>query len=89
MSNDFSVEVVQMTPEWATELLRSNTNNRGLSKTRAKSFAKQIEKGKWRKTGQGISVASNGRLLYGQTRSKNHAQDKVLGGLPAKELQGN
>ena len=68
MSDNFSVEVVQMTPEWATDLLRSNTNNRGLSKARAKSFAKQIEKGKWRKTGQGISIATNGRLLDGQTR---------------------
>lgn len=68
MSDNFSVELVQMTPEWAADLLRSNTSNRGLSKTRAKSFAKQIEKGKWRKTGQGISVAVNGRLLDGQTR---------------------
>ena len=68
MSDSFSVEVVQMTPEWAAKLLLSNTSNRGLSKTRSKTFAKQIEKGKWRKTGQGISVAKNGRLLDGQTR---------------------
>lgn len=66
-----------MTPEWATELLRSNSNNRGLSKTRAKSFAKQIQKGKWRKTGQGISVASNGRLLDGQTRLTAVAQSGI------------
>lgn len=68
MSDDFRVKVVQMTPEWATELLKTNTNNRGISKARVKSFAKQIKKGKWRKTGQGVSVAASGRLLDGQTR---------------------
>jgi hypothetical protein len=68
MTNPFYTEVVEMTPEWASELLKNNTNNRGLSRTKVKSFARQIVNGKWRKTGQGISIATNGRLLDGQTR---------------------
>jgi len=68
MNNDFHTQVVEMTPEWAAHLLQTNTNNRGLSRSRVLSFAKQIQKGKWRKTGQGISVSSTGRLLDGQTR---------------------
>lgn len=68
MTDSFHTQVVDMTPEWASELLKGNTNNRGLSRTKVKSFTKQIVNGKWRKTGQGISVASNGRLLDGQTR---------------------
>jgi hypothetical protein len=65
---DFYAEVVEVTPEMAANLLKGNTNNRGLSKARVKTFAKQISQGKWRKTGQGISVATGGRLLDGQTR---------------------
>jgi hypothetical protein len=68
MTNSFCAEVVDVTPEMATEILKGNYNNRGLSKTRVKSFAKQISQGKWRKTGQGISIATTGRLLDGQTR---------------------
>ena len=68
MTNDFYTQVVDMTPDWASELLKGNTNNRALSRTKVKSFCKQIQQGKWRKTGQGISVASNGRILDGQTR---------------------
>ena len=68
MTEAFYAEVVNITPEIATDLLKGNTNNRGLSRSRVKSFAKQISQGKWRKTGQGISVAANGRLLDGQTR---------------------
>lgn len=68
MTNEFHTQVIEVTPELASQLLQTNTNNRGLSKSRVKSFAKQIQKGKWRKTGQGISVAASGRLLDGQTR---------------------
>jgi len=68
MTNSFHTQVVDMTPEWASELLKANTYNRGLSRSKVKSFVKQIINGKWRKTGQGISVASDGRLLDGQTR---------------------
>lgn len=68
MDQSFHAQVVEMTPEWAAELLKSNTNNRGLSKTKVKSFVKQIDNGKWRKTGQAISIATSGRLLDGQTR---------------------
>lgn len=68
MTDQFSTEVVEMTPEWASQLLLKNDHNRGLSKTKVKSFAKQINQGKWRKTGQGISIAVGGDLLDGQTR---------------------
>lgn len=68
MNESFRTEVVEMTPQWASELLKGNTHNRGLSRSKVKTFAKQIRQGKWRKTGQGISVASSGRLLDGQTR---------------------
>lgn len=68
MTDSFHTQVVDMTPEWASDILKNNINNRGLSSTKVKSFAKQIVNGKWRKTGQGISIAHNGRLLDGQTR---------------------
>lgn len=68
MSNDFRAEVLEITPELATDLLKGNVNNRGLSRTRVKTFAKQVTQGRWRKTGQGISISSSGRLLDGQTR---------------------
>jgi hypothetical protein len=68
MSNDFRAEVLEITPELATDLLKGNVNNRGLSRAKVKTFAKQVTQGKWRKTGQGISVSTSGRLLDGQTR---------------------
>lgn len=74
MTNAFHTQVVDMTPEWASELLKGNTRNRSLSRAKVKTFVKQIKQGKWRKTGQGISVAHNGRLLDGQTRLHAVAQ---------------
>lgn len=62
------VQIVDVTPEMASDILKSNENNRPFSKSLAKKYAKQMSNGEWYVTGQGISLASDGQVLDGQHR---------------------
>lgn len=63
------IEIVTMTPEWATEILaRQNTNNRTMRKLVVARYAEAIINDEWRLTQQGIAIDKNGVLLDGQHR---------------------
>lgn len=64
------VEIVKMTPELATEILRGNTYNRNISQATVDSYANDMSCGNWSLTGTGISIGKDGRLLDGQHRLK-------------------
>ena len=61
------IEIVTMTPEWATEILsRQNTNNRTMRGAIVRKYAEAIRNNEWRLTQQGIAIDKNGTLLDGQ-----------------------
>jgi len=55
-------------PEFATELLALNTNNRPLSKATARKYARRMEAGEWRLTWNPIKVDVRGIVQDGQHR---------------------
>jgi hypothetical protein len=61
-------KIVQMTPEWASQLLKQNTHNRSLSKQRVAECANLITSGQWKLTHQGVAIDSNNVLQDGQHR---------------------
>lgn len=61
-------EQVLLTPDMAKGILKNNTGNRGLSKTRVKSLAMAIDRGEWQFNGDAIRIANTGKLLDGQHR---------------------
>lgn len=65
-----TTEIVQMTPEMATEILKSNRSNRYVRDPQVKFHVNNIENGLWRLTHQGVAIDSNGELLDGQHRLK-------------------
>ena len=66
--NKITHKIETITPEIAHEMLKSNTNNRYLSKHRVSHIQKEIENGNWQISGETIKIASNGKLLDGQGR---------------------
>lgn len=79
---------VDITPEKAAELLKGNTNNRHLSKSRVADLAAQMKNDKWLCNGDTIRVSTTGRLLDGQHRlsaiieSKTTQKMLLVTGLP-------
>lgn len=64
-------EVFAITPEVAAQWLEErNTDNRPMSGSIARNYARQIRQGAWRVTHQGIGFDSAGVLLDGQHRLK-------------------
>ena len=61
-------EVIDVTPSMAKDLLRKNTSNRPLKRSRIYQLADAIDRGEWKLTPQGISLSSVGILLDGQHR---------------------
>lgn len=61
-------EIVTMTPEWAEELLQSNTANRPVSIQRVAYYRDLIANGEWQLSHQGIAVGWNDVLIDGQHR---------------------
>ncbi|MGI5121467.1 hypothetical protein ACQEU5_18325 [Marinactinospora thermotolerans] len=60
--------IVSVTPEIAKKWLERNQNNRPLSRTTVEQLVKQIKRGEWQLTHQGIAFDESGRLLDGQHR---------------------
>ena len=61
--------VVMMTPTWAEELLKRNTDgNRPINKNRITAYIKDMESGNFSLNGETIKIALDGRLLDGQHR---------------------
>jgi hypothetical protein len=70
MSNSTTptVSIETITPEQAAELLRSNEGNRKINIDRVIRYANAMRDGKWRVTGESITLASNGQIVNGQHR---------------------
>jgi hypothetical protein len=57
-----------ITPERAAEMLEMNTHNRGPSKNSVEMYAREMQAGAWKLTGESIKVAEDGTILDGQHR---------------------
>lgn len=70
MSKKFhKVEVVEVTPELATEWLGKNTDNyRSLKSPKTRRYVRDMKNGKWRNTGDPIRFGEDGTLVDGQHR---------------------
>jgi len=72
-TEDVEVSVQTITPEDAQVLLKTNVNNRNLSRRRVEMYANDIKRGAWKLTGDSIKLAKNPktgevRLIDGQHR---------------------
>ncbi len=61
-------ETIDLTPKRAKELLKSNFDNRSLSKTRIESYADDILNGRWDFNGETIIMSDTGEMNDGQHR---------------------
>lgn len=62
------IEVVEIGPERALELLEHNERNRKMDFSLVELYRRQMEAGEWRFVGDPIRVSVTGRLLDGQNR---------------------
>lgn len=65
---NIQIEVETITPSKAAEYLKFNRSNRRLIGNRVEFYAKQMEKGQWKLTGDSIKFNSQGYLVDGQHR---------------------
>lgn len=65
---EMRAEVVTITPEMAEQWLAKNTRNRTLKKSKIEQYARDMEAGHWRLTGEAIKWSYDGRILDGQNR---------------------
>lgn len=81
-TSDPRTEWVTVTPEYAAEMLDSSPGNRAIRGQVVQSYARDMEAGRWLKTGESIKVAANGELLDG-----HHRLTALIGaGLPQRML---
>lgn len=66
--NEPSIEVVEIGPSQAAEILEGNVSNRLPSSSHVKFLSSQMENGQWKFTGDPIRIGEDGRLLDGQHR---------------------
>lgn len=66
--NTLTVEVVEITPERAEDLLGHNEQNRGVAALVVDKYTRDMKAGKWALNGQTIKIGKTGRLLDGQHR---------------------
>ncbi|MDX3730857.1 hypothetical protein [Streptomyces caniscabiei] len=62
------MQVVDVSPQLATQWLTRNTSNRPLSKSTVQQLAGQIQRGEWQLTHQGIAFDEDDVLIDGQHR---------------------
>lgn len=62
------VDIRMITPEIADEMLSKNTNNRNISAAKLLQYTRDMQEGRWKESGNTISVGPSGRLLNGQHR---------------------
>jgi hypothetical protein len=68
MKHGLRFQVVEMTPQKAAKYLAKNASNRNMRLRKVAEYKRQMDKGYWRLTSEGISVGSDGTLLDGQHR---------------------
>lgn len=82
MSQTIQVEVVEITPAWAADLLTRNPKNRNLRKSHAEAIARDMSRGDWQFNGDAIRLNGDGSVIDGQHRLTGC----VLAGVPFKTL---
>ncbi|MEM6734495.1 MAG: hypothetical protein AAF620_00355 [Bacteroidota bacterium] len=66
---NITTEWVDVTPEMAAELLKTNNEgNRKITKAASKFITEQMKEGAWKITGETIQISDQGRLIDGQHR---------------------
>ena len=63
-----NVQLVNVTPELAAQMLRKNTMNRNISAIAVKRYAQAMLSGEWEMNGETIIVATDGTIIDGQQR---------------------
>lgn len=63
-----NIELVDITPEMASEMLHCNTHNRNLRQRVKLAYAADMAAGNWQWNGESIKFAADGALLDGQHR---------------------
>lgn len=69
-----SMEVREITPAMASEMLGNNDGNRNLSQSKVLNYMRSMKEGSWRLTHQGIAVSDTGNVIDGQHRLAAIAQ---------------
>ena len=83
-----TAEVMTITPEVATEMLKLNIGNRKMNKRRLTQHVNAMRNGQWMITGEAIKFSDAGRLIDGQHRltsvveSGATIQSMVVRGIP-------
>ena len=62
------IKIINVTPEFAGELLKQNFNNRTLSKAKVKEYAEAMRRGRWTENNDAICIFEDGTLANGQHR---------------------
>jgi hypothetical protein len=65
---EIKVEIIQITPEVAAEMLNHNESNRGIAMLVVEKYARDMERKAWALNGQTLKFGKSGRLLDGQHR---------------------
>lgn len=68
LTNGWYVDVAEVTPASATEMLEKNQGNRTMRRGAVASYASLMDAGKWMCSPDGIIIGKSGRLLQGQHR---------------------
>ena len=68
MKQPITTEIVEMTPQWASELLATNADNRTLNLTRVTELASAIQNEEFLFNGESVKIDQSGKLIDGQHR---------------------
>lgn len=68
LQREQSVEVEEITPAIATQMLEGNVHNRTIRQYKVEQYARDMSAGNWLMTGEAIKFAHDGTLLDGQHR---------------------
>lgn len=83
---DVTVELVDMTPELAEELLEANTHNRKAKVRSINEYVDALRDGDWQFNGDPVRIAASGRLLDGQHRLMSIVESGVT--IPMVVIRG-
>lgn len=72
--NDLTFAIINMTPDVASEILKSNTHNRRISTAVVESYKADKALGNWKFTGDPVRFHEDGTLLDGQHRCTGISQ---------------
>lgn len=65
---NFSIKPQLITPAYAAELLKMNTNNRAIRQSKVDALAESMRKGEWELSNDAITISEGNALLNGQHR---------------------